>query len=329
MHEMEDWAFDILEALNANQEYDLLKLLGPKYDIDPDIVIQMFSAMTRGGGTVLDITSPVESSSLAEAVRTDWAGLSREAHIRSLVEDALTNIDSLTSASFPTESAVRRLMFYYPKEGEEFAIKLLGRFIYCDDAVSSLFERLLPEEGADGWRRVIDAFVREHGEPYAEVIRALLRTAVITDPGEYERQFIGDEALRVIAKVEKILAAIYPTYEREPYTAYFVNAVRLFDQGRLIEALKPFKSKKIDKAVHEAFKSNAPERFEGDNLDYYMDLFAIVCMSRSIGTEYDAQYRAYCERRIKEIEATDEKPEEDAMLAALKEWLKKLGKSGK
>ena len=34
--EMEDWAFSILEALNANQQLDMLKVLGPKYDIDPE-----------------------------------------------------------------------------------------------------------------------------------------------------------------------------------------------------------------------------------------------------------------------------------------------------
>jgi 1,2-phenylacetyl-CoA epoxidase catalytic subunit len=35
---MEDWAFDLLEALNANQNYSLLRELGPKYGIEPDAV---------------------------------------------------------------------------------------------------------------------------------------------------------------------------------------------------------------------------------------------------------------------------------------------------
>lgn len=34
--EMEDWAFQILEALNANQQLDMLRVLGPKYDIDAE-----------------------------------------------------------------------------------------------------------------------------------------------------------------------------------------------------------------------------------------------------------------------------------------------------
>jgi hypothetical protein len=39
--EMEDWAFSILEALNANQQLDMLHVLGPKYDIDPENMTRM------------------------------------------------------------------------------------------------------------------------------------------------------------------------------------------------------------------------------------------------------------------------------------------------
>jgi hypothetical protein len=45
MVEMEDWSFDILEALNANQQMDMLKLIGPKYDIDPTVTTQMVTAL--------------------------------------------------------------------------------------------------------------------------------------------------------------------------------------------------------------------------------------------------------------------------------------------
>jgi len=45
MASMEDWAFEILEALNANQQLDMLHVLGPKYDIDPDNTVRMFTAM--------------------------------------------------------------------------------------------------------------------------------------------------------------------------------------------------------------------------------------------------------------------------------------------
>ena len=44
-HEMEDWAFSILEALNANQQLDMLHLLGPKYGIDPEQTARTFVSL--------------------------------------------------------------------------------------------------------------------------------------------------------------------------------------------------------------------------------------------------------------------------------------------
>ncbi len=43
--EMEDFAFSILETLNANQQLDMLRILGPKYDLDPEAVVQVFLSM--------------------------------------------------------------------------------------------------------------------------------------------------------------------------------------------------------------------------------------------------------------------------------------------
>jgi hypothetical protein len=45
MEDMEDWAFNILETLNANQQLDMLRVLGPKYDIDPENVVRMATSM--------------------------------------------------------------------------------------------------------------------------------------------------------------------------------------------------------------------------------------------------------------------------------------------
>ena len=41
LERMEDWAFAVLEALNANQQMDMLRVLGPKYGIEPDAVVSM------------------------------------------------------------------------------------------------------------------------------------------------------------------------------------------------------------------------------------------------------------------------------------------------
>jgi len=41
LDQMEDFAFSILECLNANQQLDMLRLLGPKYGLDPESVVEM------------------------------------------------------------------------------------------------------------------------------------------------------------------------------------------------------------------------------------------------------------------------------------------------
>jgi DNA polymerase III psi subunit len=45
IREMEDFAFSILEALNANQQLDMLRLLGPQYGLDPENVVQSTLSM--------------------------------------------------------------------------------------------------------------------------------------------------------------------------------------------------------------------------------------------------------------------------------------------
>ncbi|MEX2208970.1 MAG: ferritin-like domain-containing protein [Myxococcota bacterium] len=41
MEHMEDWAFGVLEALNANQQLDMLHLFAPKYGYDPELIVNM------------------------------------------------------------------------------------------------------------------------------------------------------------------------------------------------------------------------------------------------------------------------------------------------
>jgi hypothetical protein len=45
MEHMEDWAFGILEALNAAQQLDMLRLFGPGYGIDADQITAMMLAL--------------------------------------------------------------------------------------------------------------------------------------------------------------------------------------------------------------------------------------------------------------------------------------------
>ena len=45
LEDMEDWSFSILEALNGNQQLDMLKLFGPKYDIDAKQITTMMTGL--------------------------------------------------------------------------------------------------------------------------------------------------------------------------------------------------------------------------------------------------------------------------------------------
>jgi hypothetical protein len=45
MHQLEDFAFDILETLNANQQLDMLHTLGVEYGLDPENTVQMVHGM--------------------------------------------------------------------------------------------------------------------------------------------------------------------------------------------------------------------------------------------------------------------------------------------
>jgi len=45
MEQFEDFAFEVLEALNANQQLDMLHDLAPKYGLDPEAVVRVFHGM--------------------------------------------------------------------------------------------------------------------------------------------------------------------------------------------------------------------------------------------------------------------------------------------
>lgn len=55
MEEMEDWAFEILETLNADQQLEMLRTVGPKYGIDAEAVV----AMTTTLPNFAELNSPI------------------------------------------------------------------------------------------------------------------------------------------------------------------------------------------------------------------------------------------------------------------------------
>lgn len=47
LEQLEDFAFSILETLNANQQLDMLHLFGPKYGLDPEAVVRSMHSMEQ------------------------------------------------------------------------------------------------------------------------------------------------------------------------------------------------------------------------------------------------------------------------------------------
>jgi hypothetical protein len=79
--EMEDFAFSVLECLNANQQLDMLRVIGPKYGLDPEAVVQ----------TMLDLPQ--------------WAAINSEIYMHTVVP----NLQRLGLITERTEGEWRRL----------------------------------------------------------------------------------------------------------------------------------------------------------------------------------------------------------------------------
>ena len=91
MAEMEDWAFSVLEALNASQQLDMLRVIGPKYGIDADSV-------TRGA-----LGLP------------NWAELNSMIYMHTV----LPNLKALGLITERTESQYRSLGMLYDRKSRE------------------------------------------------------------------------------------------------------------------------------------------------------------------------------------------------------------------
>lgn len=65
MAEMEDWSFELLDALNANQQLEMLRLFAPKYGFDPESVV----AVTTQLPNFAELNSPPYMHTVAPNLR--------------------------------------------------------------------------------------------------------------------------------------------------------------------------------------------------------------------------------------------------------------------
>jgi len=88
------------------------------YVIIGQIVNRQLNVIRYQPTAYIVVNSPVETPSLAAAVRTDWSGLNAEQHERSLIED----VEDSSERGF-TSSAVVRLRLYYPAAAARVPVK--------------------------------------------------------------------------------------------------------------------------------------------------------------------------------------------------------------
>jgi hypothetical protein len=124
------------------------------------------------------------------------------------------------------------------------------------------------------------------------------------------------------ATAGKILAALYPLFD--PHRPTFVNAADKREQTELIQGLSAIRSRKLDEATAQVFRSLDLTRHEGTNRVVADDL-ALACMDRLIGKGLlDKELRAYCEQRIRELQGRRREIAEDQRLELLQKQLRRI-----
>jgi hypothetical protein len=175
------------------------------------------------------INSAVQTPSLAAAVKKDWAGLTVEQHKQSLSQDALSMYP------YATSRAVERLLFYYPKDGETLALKLLGRPIYDDNVMWDFIrERLVKEADPEKWKSLIDGFRSKHGRAAADALPLWLHWIYWMTDFERNKVFLEGKD-----RASKILARLYPDFD--PYKPPFVNAATTEERFLVIDNLVTYR----------------------------------------------------------------------------------------
>jgi hypothetical protein len=237
-----------------------------------EIVNRHLSAVRSQPTGCLVINSPVQTPTLAAAVKKDWTGLTVEQHKQSLSQDALSIYPSATSA------ALSRLLFYYPKEGEALAWKLLARPVYDHDALwDFIMKRLVKVDDPAKWKSLIEEYRSNHGRAAIEALPLQLHWIYWITDFERNKEFLEEKD-----RASKILERFYPGYD--PNAHSFVNAASAEDRFQVFETLVICKGtdQKFRHAVASRIKAaedlpkNSPERGSLEGLYLLRDRLATI-----------------------------------------------------
>jgi hypothetical protein len=209
-----------------------------------EIVNRRLSAVRGQPTACIVINSPVQTTTLAAAVKSDWAGLTVEQHKQSLSRDALS------IHPYATPAAMERLLFYYPKEGEALAWKLLARPVYDHDALwDFIMKRLVKEDDPTKWKALIDEFRSKHGQASVDALPLQLHWIYWITDFERDKEFLEGKD-----RASKILARFYPSYD--PNTPSFVNAATSEERFLVVETLL------ISKRKDQKFRDSTASRIK-------------------------------------------------------------------
>ena len=258
------------------------------------------------------INSPVETPALADAVRKDWEGLSKEQHRESLVRDALHG------SHYGVPAALVRLFFYYPEDAAPLATRFLHRPFYDHWKVRLFIKgKLIEGQTPAEWKKAVAAFTAENGNAAAEVLPNYLHKFVIENTADRGEEFAAAREM-----IKKVLVALYPNFDPNQEDL-FINAVTEQDQIRLIEGLLSIQSDALDAGTTHVFRKIDLNRYDKADRIYADDL-AIACMDRLIGKGLDDELRVYCEGRIEELEVAQRSYAEEQRLEPLRKRLNRI-----
>ncbi|HTE19889.1 MAG TPA: hypothetical protein VK689_16110, partial [Armatimonadota bacterium] len=118
----------------------------------------------------LILNSPLERPALISAVKHDWEGLTPQQHRRSLRLDVASY-----SARRGGADALTRLCYYYPTEGEAFALQILARPIRDQRPADAFHYELLDKAQPSSWKPMVKDFNARHARgDQVDLIRLLL-----------------------------------------------------------------------------------------------------------------------------------------------------------
>jgi len=346
-----------IEAVNETQTSYTVKTGDLCFVLIGQIVNRPLNAARHQPTSITIVNSPVHVPALAQACRQDWSGLSAAQHRESLIHDC--------NAPGSAVGAIKRLLFYYPAEGETQLLRFLKRPFYdekivlefIDDVLTSLSS--LPShqqellENTKFYCEIIEDFqtrfnylvslyapfeVDRFGnlfklrlyEPesfYRAMVRKIVEQPLPADCKEQIAQFQklhGNVCLAAVPgllvdsirgtgeatdiayharkfKADEILKAAFPGFD--PTQPGFFNGVTVSEQKAFLEALGPQTLTSADEALYEIFQrlADAPNLLVSPNPEKHE--LARVCITRLLGKAHDAEFRAYLEKQIKDIQA--------------------------